>query len=100
MAGLAFEHAATLIGIDGRAAAMGADRGAVSIFPSQQSILWAASSDKSQRSASDRVRAAADIRKCCATGAIQKNGHAIFLRYSEADVYFKQLISLLGAFAP
>jgi hypothetical protein len=34
MAGLAFEHAATLIGIDGGAAAMGADRGAVSIFPS------------------------------------------------------------------
>jgi hypothetical protein len=33
MAGLAFEHAATLIGIDGGAAAIGADRGAVSIFP-------------------------------------------------------------------
>ena len=33
MAGLAFERAATLIVIDGRAAAMGADRGAVSIFP-------------------------------------------------------------------
>jgi len=61
----------------------------VSAHRISQSILWAAASDKSQRSTSDRVRAAADIRKCCATGAIQKNGHAIFLRYSEADVYFK-----------
>ena len=41
-----------------------------------QSILWAASSDKSQRSTSERVGAAADIRKCCATAAIQENGVA------------------------
>jgi hypothetical protein len=34
MAGLAFEHATTPIGIDGGAAAMGADRSGVSIFPS------------------------------------------------------------------
>jgi hypothetical protein len=33
MAGLAFEHPTTPIGINGGAAAMGADRGAVSIFP-------------------------------------------------------------------
>jgi hypothetical protein len=34
MAGLAFEHATTPIGIDGGAAAMGADRSGVNIFPS------------------------------------------------------------------
>ena len=54
-----------------------------------QSILWAASLDKSQRSTNDRVRAAADMRKCCATAEIHKNGHGYFLQYSEANVYFK-----------
>ena len=61
--------------------------------------LCAASSDRSQRSTSDSVRAAADIRKCCPTAAVQEKGPG-FLRCSETDVYAKCLIPLLGEFAP
>ena len=43
-----------------------------------QNILWAASADKSHRSTIDKVRAAADMRKCCATAAVQKKGHGFF----------------------
>src|SRR5208282_3458040 len=64
-----------------------------------QSILCAASSDRSHRSTSDRVRAAADMRKCCATAAVQEKGHG-FLPLSELDVDPKCLIPLLGVNAP
>jgi len=60
----------------------------------------AASSDKSQRSTRDKVRAAADIKKCCATAAIQKNGHGHFLWYSKANVYPNSLSLLIGMFSP
>lgn len=48
-----------------------------------------------QRSTGAEVRDAADTRKCCATGAIQKNGHGFFLRYSKANDCSNFLIPLL-----
>jgi hypothetical protein len=51
-----------------------------------QSVLCAASSDRSQRSTSDSVLAAVDMRKCCATAAVPEKGHGV-LQYGGADVY-------------
>ena len=101
MAGLAFEHPATLIGIDGPAQLQLGQIGAPSVSGHRiaQSILCAASSDRSQRSTSDSVRAAADMRKCCPTATVQEKGHG-FLRCGGANVYAKCLIPLLGEFAP
>jgi hypothetical protein len=91
MAGLAFEHATTPIGIDGGAAAMGTDRSGVSIFPSHlaEHLVGCVFGQIAKIEQRDRVRAAADIRKCCATAEIHKNCHGYFVQYSEADVYFK-----------
>src|SRR5271166_3843110 len=100
VAGFAFEQATRPIGVDGRAAAIWTDRRAVGMgHRIAQSILCAASSDRSHRSTSDSVLAAADMRKCCATPPVQEKGHG-FLRYSDADVDRKYLIPLLGVNAP
>ena len=101
VADLAFEQPATPISIDGRAAAKWGQIRAPSVSGHRipQSILCAASSDRSQRSTSDSVLAAADMRKCCATAAVQKKGLG-FLRCGGVDVYAKCLIPLLGESAP
>jgi hypothetical protein len=55
-----------------------------------RNILWAASSDKSQRSTSDNVRAAADMRKCCALRVRWVDERRVFLglcrTFPRADV--------------
>jgi hypothetical protein len=45
------------------------------------------------------VRAAADMRKCCATAAVQEKGHGV-LPCGSADVHAKRVIYLLGVSAP
>jgi hypothetical protein len=73
MAGLALEYAATPGGIASSAATVGqAALLSVSLAAFSRSILWAASSEKSQESTSDRLRAAAYMRKCGTATPVQE----------------------------
>jgi hypothetical protein len=101
MAGLAFEHAATPIGIDGCAAAIGANRDATRVCPPHPAEHLVGcvfrQITKIDKREGPRRRG---HKKMLRHGSNPGKWPWLFLRYSDADVYSKCLIQLLGAFAP
>jgi len=94
VAGLAFEQPATPNRIDGRTATFGTDRGAIGFAPPHRGEhLVRCVPDRSQRSISHGVRAAAEMNNCWATAAVQEKGHG-FLWCSETNVLICNLVPL------